>query len=199
MVHVEVIDPLLPTGDGHTLLRHEDQSGLKLTYITTRGELNEAEQANILRLARARKPAVATLLDDIYLRRLHKRMFGDVWTWAGQYRKVETNIGIDPTRISVAVRNLVDDAKAWIAAGGETDEIVAGFHHQLVAIHPFPNGNGRHARMAADYLVVGLGHPVFTWGASSGYELSKLRAEYIAALQEADRGDLARLTAFIRS
>ena len=93
-----MIDPLLPVGDGRTMLSEDDRQDLRLRYITTRGELNEAEQANILpAVGRARRPSLHTLLDDLYLRRLHKRMFGDVWGWA-EYRRVETNIGIDSRR-----------------------------------------------------------------------------------------------------
>ena len=196
-----MIDPLLPLGDGHTLLSEDDRQCLKLRYITNRGELNEAEQANILRaVGRARPPSLQALLDDLYLRRLHKRMFGDVWRWAGEYRRVETNIGIDPNQIAVATRNLVGDTKAWIdGAMDDPDVMAARFHHRLVSIHPFPNGNGRHGRVAAGYLIVGLKRPNFTWGANSGLETEQVRAEYIAALHEADGDDVARLTAFARS
>lgn len=191
----------MPLGDGHTLLSEDDRQGLKPRYITTRGELNEAEQANILRaVGRARTPSLQRLLDDLYLRRLHERMFRDVWEWAGQYRRVETNIGIDPTQIATATRNLVQDTKVWVdAATDEPDVIAARFHHRLVTIHPFPNGNGRHGRVAAGYLVVGLKRPDFTWGANSGFDTEQARAEYLAALHEADGDQMARLTAFARS
>ena len=196
------MDQLLPVGDGHTLLGADDLWGLKLSYITTRGELNEAEQANILRATgRARPPSVNTLLDDLYLRRLHQRMFGDVWSWAGKYRTVETHIGIDPVRISVAVRNLVEDGRVWVeAAADEPDLIAAQFHSRLVAIHPFANGNGRHSRVAADYLVLALERPAFTWGANQTASIEELRRQYIAALLGAEKdNDLDPLVGFARS
>ena len=196
-------DPLLPLGDGHTALSEEDRRGLLPAYIATRGELNEAEQANILRaIGRARRPSVRQLLDDLYLRRLHGRMFGDVWRWAGRYRTVDTNIGIDWARVPVAVRDLVQDARAWVAAAGpdveDADALTVRFHHRLVQIHPFANGNGRHGRVAADYLVQALGRPRFSWGAKHHLDDRALRAAYIAALHAADAGDLAPLVVFAR-
>ena len=196
-----MIESPLPQGDGHTALGEDDRRGLRPTYITTRGELNEAEQANILRaIGRARRPSARQLLDDLYLRRLHRRMFGDVWSWAGAYRRVDTNIGIDWERIPVATRDLVADARAWTETIREpADVIAARFHHRLVQIHPFPNGNGRHGRVAADYLVQALGQPRFTWGAAGDLDDHAVRAAYIAALHAADEGDLEPLVAFARS
>ncbi|MBI2170298.1 MAG: hypothetical protein HYU28_12490 [Actinobacteria bacterium] len=101
---------LVPDGDGHTLLSPEDLEHLKLTHITTRGDLNEAEQLNILQaVAETRPPSVGELLDDLYLRRLHRRMFGDVWQWAGRYRMHETNLGADPDLIPAIVKDVVRD------------------------------------------------------------------------------------------
>jgi Fic-DOC domain mobile mystery protein B len=161
-------DPLLPLGDGHTPLGDDDRHGLKLSYITTRGELNEAEQANILKARQGRRPpTLEALLDDKYLRDLHRAMFGDVWTWAGSYRRLETSIGIDPGQIGVCVRDLVADARVWAEHEAPLG-VAVRFHHRLVWIHPFPNGNGRHGRQAADYLMEALAQPPFTWGAVGG-------------------------------
>lgn len=127
-------------------------------------------------------------------------MFGSVWTWAGRYRVHETNIGISPDGIAVAVRSLVDDTLAWIDYSTyEPDESAIRFHHRLVAIHPFRNGNGRHGRVAADYLAQSLGRRRFTWGAGLDLDTPSLRSEYLTALQEADRGDIAHLLTFARS
>ncbi len=193
-------DPLLPSGQAHTLLSEEDREGLKLTYITTREEINEAEQANITRaVIRVRRPPPPRLLDDLYLRRLHKRMFGDVWTWAGAYRISETNIGIDWRQVPVAVRDLVRDALVWIEAAEEPDVVAVRFHHRLVQIHPFPNGNGRLSRQAADYLINGIKQDSFSWGANRSEHPEDVRAAYITALREADGGNLDALVAFARS
>ncbi len=194
-------DPLVPIGDGHTPLDDDDQEGLLLTYITTRGELNDAEQRNITSaVTRRRQPTPAQLLDDRYLRNLHKAMFSEVWSWAGTYRQRETTIGVDPQMISVRVRDLTNDVLAWIEH--ETyppDEIAVRFHHQLVFIHPYPNGNGRHTRLAADYLIQALGGSRFTWGANLGVTTDELRAAYLSALKAADRGSFRQLLAFSRS
>jgi Fic-DOC domain mobile mystery protein B len=147
-----VSDPLVPVGDGHTELSEEDRQYLIPTYIATRGDLFDAEQRNIARALLRSSPTPGQLLEDYYLRGLHQAMFNEVWRWAGRYRLRETNIGIDPTSISVAVRALVDDATTSVDCETyESDEIAIRFHHRLVQIHAFPNGNGPHGRIAADY------------------------------------------------
>lgn len=195
-----VNDPLLPVGDGHTELSEDDRVGLIPSYIATRGDLFAAEQRNIA-LARLRSPpSVADLLDVGNLRDLHRDMFGQVWEWAGRYRRRETNIGVDPAQISVSVKLLVDDATAWVV--NETyqpDELAVRFHHRLVAIHPFPNGNGRHSRIAAEYLVMALGRPRFSWGIGLDVSTEELRGIYRLALQQADAGAVGELLAFARS
>ncbi len=193
-------DPLLPLADGHTPLGEDDLRGLKLSYITTRGELNEAEQENILKCRQNnRQPTLEELMDDNYLRALHRSMFGDVWDWAGTYRRLETSIGIDPAQISVSVRGLVADATIW-AAHEVPLNVAVRFHHRLVWIHPFPNGNGRHGRQAADYLMQSLGQPPLTWGALGGAgDVDGIRRRYVAALRAADQGELEPLQAFVIS
>jgi Fic-DOC domain mobile mystery protein B len=195
-----VSDPLVPVGDGHTELSDDDRQGLIPTYIATRGDLFDAEQRNIARALLRGSPTVSQLLEDYYLRGLHKAMFNEVWRWAGHYRLSETNIGIDPTSISVAVRTLVDDATTWVDCETyEPDELAVRFHHRLVQIHAFPNGNGRHGRIAADYLVTSFGRQSFGWGASLKVDTGALRAAYRHALQLADAGDIAELLAFVRT
>lgn len=198
---VAVIGPLVPAGDGHTELSEEDRLGLIPSYIATRGDLFDAEQRGISNaLLRRRPPPPSRLLDDGYLRDLHRAMFGEVWEWAGRYRSRETNIGIDPGQISTAVRLLVDDARAWVEHGAyEPDELAVRFHHRLVAIHPFANGNGRHGRIAADYLIGALGGERFSWGAGLDVETDELRAAYRHALQRADGGEIGALLTFARS
>jgi Fic-DOC domain mobile mystery protein B len=180
-------DPLFDTSDGNTPLDEDETLGLRLTWVRTRGDLNAAEAANILDARRAiRSPAPDDVLDDLWLRQLHHRMFGDVWDWAGSYRISERNIGIAWVEVPAAVRNLVQDARAW-TEGAEQQMAVARFHHRLVAIHPFPNGNGRHSRAAADHLSNALGILPPTWGARTYTDTTELRAAYLAALRTADR------------
>lgn len=193
-------DPLLPIGDGHTELAEDERLGLIPTYITTRGELFEAEQRNIAEGLLRRRPAIDQLLDDRFLRDLHKAMFDQVWMWAGRYRTKETNIGVEPTQISPSVRTLVDDARAWVEHDTyESDELAVRFHHRLVAIHPFPNGNGRHGRVAADHLATTLARGPFSWGAGLQVETSRLRSVYHHALRRADDGDITELLRFART
>ncbi len=194
-------DPLVPIGDGHTELSDDDRQWLLLSYISTHGELNQAEQQNILHGTLTRRPPSAkVLLDDRYLRGLHKAMFGQVWRWAGQYRGRETNIGVEPALIPTQVRSLTDDAQSWIEHETyDPDELCVRFHHRLVAIHPFANGNGRHGRIAADYLIRALGRAAFSWGSGLSVPTDQLRARYLQALQLADGHEIGALTSFARS
>lgn len=187
--------------EGATPLDPDEIAGLKFKHVTTRGELDELEQANIeqgLRwIARRRRGDILT--DDL-IRKLHVRLFGDVWEWAGSYRQTEKNIGIDPLHIPVQLRILLDNARLW----SENDvfpplEAAARFHHRLVQIHPFPNGNGRHARIATDiFLEDHYDHPPIQW--ASGFDLqadNERREAYIAALRAADGEDFDPLLAFV--
>jgi Fic-DOC domain mobile mystery protein B len=189
----------LPIGDGHTALGDDDAEGLIPAYISTRGELFEAEQRNIAEALLRDAPLIDRLLDDSYVRILHKSMFDQVWRWAGTYRVRETNIGIDPRDISTAVRNLVEDSRVWIQYEENSDDIAIRFHHRLVSIHAFPNGNGRHGRIYADYLAQAIGGAPFTWGLHLGLNTEDLRARYLRALRNADSGDLDELLIFARS
>lgn len=140
------------------------------------------------------------IFDERFLRQLHKRMFGDTWRWAGEFRRSDKNIGVDWRRIDVDLRNLFDDVRYQLAHNTfPADEIAIRFHHRLVAIHPFRNGNGRHARLMADLLIQRLGEPRFTWGSQGLVEESATRNQCIAALRAADAHDYAPLLAFTRS
>ena len=141
------------------------------------------------------------LLSVNYILKLHEKMFGVVWDWAGSFRRSEKNLGLDPLSIRPSLRELWEDVKAWIEFKTyPADEIAARFHHRLVAIHPFPNGNGRHARLMADLLLVHvLDRPRFTWGSSSLTDAGECRKNYISALRSADRHDYERLLEFVRT
>ena len=193
-------DPHGPQDDGGTELTEEEREGMIPSYITLRSELNEAEQANILEAqewAFARKRDV---LEEKLLNNLHKRMYGNVWGWAGNYRTSGKNIGVDAYRIPTDLRQLLDDCRYWIENRTyESDEIAVRFHHRLVSIHCYPNGNGRHARLAADLLLKSIGRGRFSWGRRNLVDLSETRKRYIAALQAADGHDIRPLLAFVRS
>lgn len=195
--------------EGATPLTSEETSGLIPTFVAIRGDLNLVEQAGIAgaRTWASRTPAarsVDQILSEGFVRLLHRQMYGEVWRWAGSYRASERNIGVDPAQISIAVRDLVANAQYWVARDATwiTPELACvRVHHQLVAIHPFPNGNGRHARLFTDLLAVRLGLSAFTWGAADLDSTGPDRAAYLAALRRADRDpdDLAALMKFARS
>lgn len=187
--------------DDATPLGPEERDGLLQTWITYRSELNEAEQTNIAAgAAWAYRQRRRDILAEEFIKPLHAKMFGDVWAGAGDFRRTERNIGIDPARIPVELRMVLDDARYWVE--NETyppDEIAVRLHHRLVAIHPFPNGNGRTTRLLADLLAVRLKQEPFTWGRVSLTDVSETRARYIAALRAADDHDITPLIEFARS
>ena len=186
--------------DGATPLDPNELGGLKHKHITKQIELNQLEQANIESGLRWLGRQRADVLSDSFATTLHARLFGDVWDWAGTFRKTGTSIGIDPVHIPVELRTLMEDAKYW--ANNKTyqpAEAAARFHHRLVKIHAFPNGNGRHARIMADAMLdrVYKAKPI-EW--AGGHDLQKIgerRTAYIAALKAVDRGDINPLLQFI--
>ena len=183
-----------------TPLATEEREALIPAHITYRRELNEAEQENIYRAQNWALTTRRELLTEKFVKDLHKRMLGDVWRWAGEFRTSERNIGIPHYEIPMAMRQLLDDATTWIKYGSyPRDEIAVRFHHRLVQIHPFPSGNGRHARLLADLLVMRLGEERFSWGSADLQNAGDLRSRYIAALHAADNHDIAPLLAFARS
>jgi Fic-DOC domain mobile mystery protein B len=198
-----VSDPLIDAegDDAATPLTPEEREALIPTYITLRGELNEVEQIGIAdadRWAFARRRG--GVLDEEFLRQLHKRMFGDVWKWAGQFRTTPRNIGVEAWEIGPRLRQLLDDVRYWVEHQTyTTDEIAVRFHHRLVWIHPFPNGNGRLSRLAADLLAVQLDQERFTWGSGNLVATAELRKRYVDALRAADGHDIGPLMTFTRS
>lgn len=186
-----------------TPLDPDEAQGLIPSHITTRGQLNEWEQQNILegeRWAFGRRHR--NLLSLELLKQLHHRLFGRTWKWAGQFRTTERNIGVDPAQIQVRVQELLLDVQAQIDHRAyPLDEIAARFHHRLVWIHPFPNGNGRVSRTMTDLLLKSLGADPFSWGGENVdlVGAGEVRERYIKALRVADEGDYQPLLAFVRS
>lgn len=198
---------LISEPDGATPLTDAELNGLRLPLLT-RAELNLAEAQNIGRavswLFSPRRLRPEAVTREAWLKTLHRRMYGEVWTWAGQYRTTDRNLGVPYWQIRVAMHNLEADARAWLAdtTSGRygDDECALRFGYRLVVIHPFPNGNGRWSRLTSDALVLALGGPRFTWGGASLIEPDVLRGKYIAALQTADTDrDFRPLIEFARS
>lgn len=185
-----------------TPLDPDETEGLIPDHIATRGELNAWELLNIAKgaaWARGRR-GVEVLLTQAAVCELHRRMFSDTWNWAGRFRRSLKNIGDPPELIQERLGNLLDDVAYRIRHHTYTaDEIGCRFHHRLVAVHPFPNGNGRHARIMTDALLMNLGVEPFSWGSGFIDNEGVVRERYIAALREADGGDYAPLLLFVRS
>lgn len=187
---------------GQTPLDPDEAEGL-VPALSTQQELNQFEAQNILEAllwARSSRAIRKQLLSVDTLKQLHRRMFDQTWKWAGRFRLTQKSIGVEAYRISTELTNLVEDVKVWIEfATYSTEEIAVRFHHRLVQIHPFPNGNGRHARLATDLLCEQLSIPLFTWGSGDLIRDSDVRRSYIQALQSADAHDYSLLMAFVRS
>jgi len=195
---------LFQAEDGNTELSPEERLDL-IPSITLRSELNQIERLNI-NAARiwAMQPQMLRrpdLLTDGFSRELHRRMFNQVWRWAGHYRTTEKNLGWDVHRLTEAVRNVFDDAQYWMQQSTyPLHESAVRLHHRLVAIHPWPNGNGRHSRLMADLLVASRDGAALTWGAHADLiSMGDLRDRYISAVRSADAGDFQPILAFARS
>lgn len=190
--------------EGQTPLDDDEKEGLRIESIATREELDEFEQQNIeqaVEWTMKRSFKYSAILTEDFVQKLHKRMYGDVWDWAGEFRKTNKNLVIDKWQIPTELRYLLDDTRYWIENNTyPADEIAIRFKHRIVAIHCFPNGNGRHSRLMAD-IITGkvFKQPVFTWGAASLVKGGDARVAYLAAIKQADRGDIEPLIKFARS
>jgi Fic-DOC domain mobile mystery protein B len=194
---------LFTTGDGNTPLSPEEQDDL-IPDLTTKDELNEWERQNILEASgwafdrrnfRRHDPFA-----ESYVRELHRRMFDQTWKWAGRYRTTEKNIGIPHYQIREALAALLGDVRYWFEHQTfDSDELAVRLHHRLVWIHPFANGNGRHARLTADVFLHRYGRAVFTWGGADVARTGDFRQRYIEALRAADSNDIQPLLVFARS
>jgi Fic-DOC domain mobile mystery protein B len=191
---------------GATPLDPDEAAGLIPSHIRTQAELNQWEEANILDaqdwlLRKLKTSQSAALLTEGFVRDLHQRMFKQTWRWAGSFRSSNKNIGIDWPHIATRLRTLLGNTLYQIeqSSGESADQLAASFHHQLVCIHPFPNGNGRHARLMADALIMSLGQPRFTWGQAPLEAAGNARERYLTALRAADVDQWELLNAFVRS
>lgn len=187
-----------------TPLEAEEREQLLQSWITSRADLNLAEEENIIDGATwargQRRRKLADMLTADFAVLLHRAMFGDVWKWAGKYRTTARNIGVDAYRIGTDVAQLMDNVRYWV--DNQTypaDEIAVRFHHRLVFIHPFSNGNGRHSRLMADLLIERLRGAPFSWGGGRLADIGELRRRYVSALRAADDHDIRPLLAFARS
>ena len=194
-------DDLWRDAPGQTPLTAEEKLQLRPS-LSTRAQLNAVERLNIhaARLWAMRRPVLRRpdLLTDAFARELHRRMFNRVWKWAGQYRTTDRNLGWTWPRIPEGMRALLDDARYWEEHTTHSPaEIAVRLHHRMVVIHPWPNGNGRHARLLADIFIAARACPALTWGAQLDLDQPGLaRTRYIAALQAADHGNYAPLLQF---
>jgi len=189
---------------GQTPIDDDDQQGLRVPTISTRGELNEFEQLNIeqaVQWALSRRFRQEDILTERFVRDVHKRMFGTVWAWAGEFRKTDTNIGVDKWQIGAELRNLLDDTGYWITNDVYSpDDIALRFKHRIVSIHCFPNGNGRHSRLMADIIIEQVFRgKYFSWGSGDLCAQGNTRARYLRAVKAADRGEYTLLSEFARS
>lgn len=190
--------------NGQTPLDEDEKEGLLILTISNRSELDEFEQQNIEEavqwtLTHSLKPNV--IFTNKFIKSLHKRMYGNVWEWAGEFRKTNKNLGIDKWDIPIALKTLLDDAIFWVQNEiYSADEVAIRFKHRIVSIHCFPNGNGRHSRLMADIIIDNIyKKTTFTWGANSLLKPGESRIIYLKAIKEADNGNFEPLLKFSRS
>jgi len=190
--------------DGQTPLNEEEQEGLKIAVITTREELDEFEQLNIEKAMQwtiRKKIKPEQLFSEKFIKDLHKKMYGDVWKWAGEFRTSEKNIGVRSYLIATQLKQLLDDALFWVKNSTyNAEELAIRFKHRLVSIHCFANGNGRHSRLMADLIMEKIYHRnFFSWGGTNLVKATKTRESYIKAIKKADKQDISQLIAFAKS
>ncbi len=189
---------IFETDDNSTPLTEEEKQQLKAKWITTRAELNDLETKCIAQAEIWLLKNKNDILNENFIKTLHKKMFGDVWKWAGVFRTSERNIGVAPYEIQPKLRMLLNDVKYWIENKTYSQkEIAVRFHHKLVQIHPFPNGNGRISRLMADLLMRKFGNKKLNWGSNNLTEISAIRKQYIEALKFADNSDYSKLLHFV--
>lgn len=196
---------ILDYDDGQTPLDEDEKDGLLIETISNRGELDEFEQLNIenaMLFYWSRRITFDKFFTEDFIKEVHRKMYADVWKWAGEFRKTDKNIGVDKWQIPTDLKNLLDDAYYWVKNEVYSpEEIAIRFKHRLVSIHCFPNGNGRHSRFMADllwYRVYKEDEP-FSWGAANLVKQGDQRATYLKAIKAADAGDIQPLINFARS
>lgn len=189
--------------DGQTPLEEDEKTGLRIKSITTRGELDEFEQQNIEKAivwTYGKSWTKEYILTEKFIRELHKKMYGDVWSWAGEFRNSNKNIGVDKFQIGICLKQLLDDTFFWIEnVVFPEDEIAIRFKHKLVQIHCFANGNGRHSRLMADIIAEKIfKKPIFSWNRDKLGNKPEARSNYLKAIRIADKGDINPLLSFSR-
>jgi len=190
--------------DGQTPLDEDEKEGLLIPTIATREELDEFEQQNIeeaMQWVLSRSIKAETIFTKKFICTLHKRMYGDIWDWAGTFRKTNKNLGIDKWQIPMSIKTLCDDALFWVEQKTfAPDEMALRFKHKIVSIHCFPNGNGRHSRLMADVIISKVYNmSLFNWGANDLVHQGETRSTYLKAVKTADFGDYQQLLEFARS
>lgn len=194
----------LEYADGQTPLDEDEKEGLLIPTISTRGELDEFEQQNIeqaIQWVMLQSFKSERIFTEDFILLVHKKMYDNVWAWAGIFRNTNKNLGTDKWQIRTALKCLIDDVKYWKENNVyAADELAIRFKHRIVSIHCFPNGNGRHSRLMADIIIEKIfKQPVFSWGAANYSKSDDSRANYLSAIKAADRGDYSLLLSFARS
>jgi len=194
----------LEYADGQTPLDEDEKEGLLIPTISTRGELDEFEQQNIeqaMQWVMLQSFKSERIFTEDFIILVHKKMYDNVWAWAGIFRRTNKNLGTDKWQIRTALKCLIDDVKYWRENNVYApDELAIRFKHRIVSIHCFPNGNGRHSRLMADIIIEQIfKQPVFSWGAANYSQSDDLRAKYLSAIKAADNGDYRLLLSFARS
>jgi len=189
--------------DGQTPLDEEESEGLLIPTITTRQELDEFEQLNIERAIKwslGKKFSAEQILTEEFVKQVHKKMFEEIWKWAGEFRKSNKNIGVPWTQVGINLKSLLDDCRFWIQKNTHgPDETAVRFKHRIVQIHCFSNGNGRHSRLMGDLIITKIfNSEAFSWGGNNLVKPGEERSVYLQAIKAADQGNIIPLLEFSR-
>jgi Fic-DOC domain mobile mystery protein B len=180
-----------------------DVDGLRLTHLRTREAIYDAEAENILlayqKYLRRRLSPNRAWFTEGFVRQVHRDMLGAVWEWGGRYRETELTIGVPAHQIREEIAKLCDDRLFWDKDKNmPIIERAARLHARLAWIHPFRNGNGRHARLITDIFLYSHRHALPEWPHSELIQEGTPREEYLVAMKQADRGNFESLITFTK-
>jgi len=119
---------------------------------------------------------------------LHKQWLGEVYSWAGEYRRVNIGKGGFAFAMAAQVSRLMEEFERKVLAvytpcnfndPEKIIEALAVAHCELVLIHPFRDGNGRLSRLLSTLMALQAGLPLLDFSGIEG----KARQAYFLAVQ----------------
>lgn len=99
---------------------------------------------------------------------LHKQLFNDVYTWAGEIRTIDISKGntrfCNVSRIVIEAEKIFEKLKSehYLVNNDRVSFInkLAEYYSDLNIIHPFREGNGRAQRMLFEHIIINCGYHI---------------------------------------